>query len=75
MENEEQAMFTTESITFNPQTERMDSSLDEFKSIIMPEFEEAYLSIQKETPEQIDLYLPEPQGIKSMLRLPYKQRK
>jgi hypothetical protein len=74
MENEEQAMFSTESITFNPQTERMDSSLDEFKSIIIPEFQEAYLTIQKETQEQIDLYLPEPQGIKSMLCLPYKQR-
>jgi hypothetical protein len=73
-ETEEQAMFTTETITFNPQTERMDSSLDKFKNLIIPEFAEAYSAIQKESEEPIDLYLPEPQGIKSMLRLPPKQR-
>jgi hypothetical protein len=67
-------MFTTETITFNPQTERMDSSLDKFKNLIIPEFAEAYSTIQKESEEPIDLYLPEPQGIKSMLRLPPKQR-
>ena len=67
-------MYTTEMITFNPQTERIDSSLDSYKSQIVPEFLEAYSAIQKEIEEPINLYLPEPQSIKSMLRLHPKQR-
>jgi hypothetical protein len=73
-ETEELAMFTTETITYDQQEERMHSSLDQYKSLIIPEFAEAYSAIQQGTEEQIDLYLPEPQGIKSMLRLPPKQR-
>jgi hypothetical protein len=60
-QTEAQAMFTKETITFNPLTERMDSSLDEYKTVIIPDFEQAYApAIQENITEQIDLYLPEP---------------
>jgi hypothetical protein len=45
----------------------MHSSLDPFKHHIMPDFQEALAVIQNELKEVINLYLPEPQGIKSML--------
>jgi hypothetical protein len=67
-------MFATETFTFNEEDERMHSSLDPFKHHIMQDFEMALAAIQQETNEPIDLYLPEPQGLKSMLRLPTKQK-
>jgi hypothetical protein len=71
-EEEEQAMFTNETICFDTKEERMHSSLYAFKHHIVPEFQEALAAIQAQSNEPIDLYLPEPQGIKSMLHLPPK---
>jgi hypothetical protein len=41
---------------------------------VMPSFETVLAAIQEESKESIEIYLPEPQGIKSMLKLPPKQR-
>jgi hypothetical protein len=41
---------------------------------VIPSFETALVTILEESKEPIEIYLPEPQGIKSMLRLLTKQR-
>jgi hypothetical protein len=73
-EEAQSIMFAAETITYNDEEERMHSSLNPFKEYIVPEFQEALSAIEQETEELVDLYLPEPRGLKSMLRLPPKQR-
>jgi hypothetical protein len=73
-ETVEQAMFMGETFNYDPNDERMHSSLDPYMRYIMPDFEMALSAIKVKSNEQVDIYLPEPQGIKSMLRLPPKQR-
>jgi hypothetical protein len=64
-ETEEQAMFVGESFSYDPKDERMHSSLEPFMQYVMPSFETALAAIQEESKEPIEIYLPEPQGIKS----------
>jgi hypothetical protein len=73
-EEEEQAMYTVEVIHYDADDERLHSSLEPFKHHIIPEFEEALAAIQQSKEKPIDLYLPEPRGLKSMLRLPTNLR-
>jgi hypothetical protein len=68
------AMFTSETILYNTADKRMHSSLDPFRKYIIPDIHEALSALEQDAEEPVDVYLPEPGGLKSMLRLPPKQR-
>lgn len=71
---DETAMYVTEKISYDPTDERVHSSHERFKRHHLHDFAAAYSAIQKEAKEPVDLYLPEPNGLKAILRLPPKQR-
>ena len=68
------AMLTSETVIYNTADEHMHSSLDPFRKNIVPEYHEALSALQQEGKEPVDVYLPEPRGLKLMLCLPPKQR-
>jgi hypothetical protein len=64
----------TEKITYDPTDEQVHSTHERYKVFNLPDFAEAYSAIQDQSKEAVELYLPEPNSLKAILRLPPKQK-